>query len=260
MFEKISTLNKKIKNEKPLVLNITNYVTMDFVANGLLSLGASPVMSKAKQETADLLKITSAVVINLGTLNSEFIELCSHVCALANTLGTPVILDPVGAGASAYRTQTCEKLLADHQIAIVRGNASEIMALAGSNLLTKGVDSSTSSDRAVSSAQALAKQLNTTVVISGETDFVIDAENIAQFSRGVAMMPMITGTGCLLSAIVGAFHAVDSNAFSAASAGTLFYSICGEIAAERAEGPGTFKMHFLDALYSQPLRDHYENN
>jgi hydroxyethylthiazole kinase len=259
MFENINAMIKKIKQEKPLVLNITNYVTMDFVANGLLSLGASPVMSKAQQEAADLLKITGAVVINLGTLNKEFIELCEHVCELANAFDKPIILDPVGAGASSYRTQTCEKLLSDYNIAIIRGNASEIMALTGTTLVTKGVDSSARSDQAVASAEALAKQLDTTIVISGETDFVINPYNIAEFSRGSAMMPMITGTGCLLSAVVGAFQAVHKNAFEAASASTLFYSVCGELAAAHAQGPGTFKTHFLDALYSQPLRDHYEN-
>ncbi|MES2218476.1 MAG: hydroxyethylthiazole kinase [Pseudomonadota bacterium] len=258
MFEKVNTMLSQIKRDKPIVLNITNYVTMDFVANGLLSIGASPIMSKAQQELADLIKIANVVVINLGTLNSEFIALCLHACHLANNMGKPVVLDPVGAGASAYRTTACQQFLDDFRIAIIRGNASEIMALAGSKLLSKGVDSSTTSSNALASAKALAKHYQTTVVISGETDFIVDANQQIQFARGSALMPAITGTGCLLSTIVGAFHAVNPNAFDAASASSLFYSVCGEIAEKNAQGPGSFKTYFLDALYTEPKREHYE--
>jgi hydroxyethylthiazole kinase len=257
MFEKINTMLTLIKRDHPIVLNITNDVTMDFVANGLLSIGASPIMSKAPQELEDLIKIANVVVINLGTLNPEFIELCLHACTLANQSKKPIILDPVGAGASTYRTTTCQQLLQAFRIAIIRGNASEIMALAGSDQVSNGVDSSTASNNAIGSGKTVAIQHDTTVVISGATDFIINAIEQTEFSRGSDLMPAITGTGCLLTSIVAAFHAINANAFEAASASSLFYSVCGELAAAKSSGPGSFKTHFLDALHDFPLRNHY---
>src|SRR5438876_768146 len=146
MFEKIKNIVVKIKEKKPLILNITNDVTMDFIANGLLSLGASPVMSKAQQEIDDLLELANSVVINLGTLDEKFIALCEYVCGVANQLKKPIVLDPVGAGASHYRTNTGLNLIRNYGIAIIRGNASEIMSLSGVSMKTKGVDSTTQSD------------------------------------------------------------------------------------------------------------------
>jgi hydroxyethylthiazole kinase len=260
MFEKIKTLLSKIKTERPLILNLTNYVTMDFIANGLLSLGASPIMSHAIAEIEDLIKISNVLVVNLGTLDPEFIELCLHAGKLANAWGKPIIFDPVGAGASQLRTATCQQFLEDHAVAIIRGNASEIMALAGSALRSKGVDTTIGSSTAIASAETLVRLYKTTVIISGETDYIIDANQLSQFNRGSDIMPLITGSGCLLTSLVGAFHAVTSNVLDAASTSCLFYSICGEIAAEKATGPGSFKVHFLDALHSPPQRKHYEKS
>lgn len=253
MIEKTNALLLKIRQEKPLVLNLTNYVTMDLVANGLLSLGASPVMSNAEQEIADLISIARAVIINLGTLNDSFIQLCALACKTANQLAIPVILDPVGVGASHYRTSTALQLIRDFKIAIVRGNASEIMSLAGAAGVPKGVDSTASSMEAIASAAFLAENYAVTVAISGKTDVIVDAKQTAQFEHGSSMMPRITGTGCLLSAVVGAFHAVEPDRFTAAAAATLFYGICGETAAEQATGPGSFRSAFLDALYTVTL-------
>jgi hydroxyethylthiazole kinase len=240
---------KKIKETNPLVLNITNYVTMDFIANGLLSLGASPIMSSASEEIEDLVCLSHAVVINLGTLNQAFIALCEQTCRIANQLKKPIILDPVGAGATNYRTKTSLKLINNYDIAIIRGNASEIMALAGSRSVTKGVDSSTESADAVDSAKKLSQQCDSTIVVSGKADFIIDHELFSQSDRGTPLMAMITGSGCLLSAVIGAFHAVEKNRFDAACAATVFYGICGEKAAAKSILPGTFKNYFLDALY-----------
>ena len=141
MFNIVNKVISKIKNKNPLILNITNDVTIDFVANGLLSLGASPVMSFAQQEIEDLVRLSGAVVINLGTLNESFNELCKHVCDVANQKNKPIILDPVGAGASSYRTETCNDILKKYRISIIRANAGEIMALSGLHSKTKGVDS-----------------------------------------------------------------------------------------------------------------------
>lgn len=257
MFEKINELTQKIKQTKPLILNITNDVTMDFIANGLLSVGASPVMSQSEQEVEDLVKIASAVVINLGTLDARFIKLCEQACKAANQFQKPIILDPVGAGATHYRTSACTKLINDYQIAIIRGNASEIMSLSGISAATKGVDSSANTESAINIAKEISVHRKAAVVVSGRTDVIIDGHQVNAYERGSAMMPMITGTGCLLSAVVGAFHAVEQNRFIAAQAATLFYSVCGEIAAEKAEGPGSFRMQFLDALHAAPVKSDY---
>lgn len=260
MYEKMKETIQNVKQHNPLVLNITNYVTMDFIANGLLSIGASPVISKAEEEIEDLLKYANSVVINLGTINKDFFKLCKKTCYLANQFKKPIILDPVGAGASHYRTENCLSLINDYEIAIVRGNASEVMALSGSPNNTKGVDSKEVSNAATDNAIALSKKYDLAIVISGKVDFIIEHSSISQFERGSALMPTITGTGCLLSAVIGAFHAIEPNRVVAAEIATLFYGICGEIAELQSNGPGTFKTQFLDALHSIPSKSYYEKN
>ncbi len=258
MFQNVEMILEKIKRNRPLVLNITNYVTMDFVANGLLSLGASPVMSNALQEIKELVKLANVVVINIGTLDDAFIDLCEHVCTIANQFEKPIILDPVGAGASNYRTNACMKLLSNYEIAIVRGNASEILALNNAGFVTKGVDSTINSADVIECAQLLSKQYNTIVVMSGEIDVITDEISTQQFSYGSKMMSLITGTGCLLSAIVATFAATEGNLLTAAAAATVFYGICGETAAKNAAGPGSFRVNFLDALSMIPSRKSYD--
>ncbi len=257
MFEKTKETMNRIKLEKPLVLNITNYVTMDFIANGLLSIGASPIMSKAAHEIEDLLQHAKSIVINLGTLNNDFIRLCKHTCKIANQLSIPIILDPVGAGASQYRTDTCMSLINEYPISIIRGNASEIIALSGSSCKIKGVDSITASNHAVENAKRISKRYNAAVVVSGKIDIIVDDESVDQFNRGSPFMPYITGTGCLLSAVIAAFHAIEKNRFDAAKMATLFYGISGEIAENSANGPGSFRTQFLDALHRIPDRGQY---
>lgn len=244
----ISPILDRIRAEKPLILNITNEVSADFVANGLLSLGAAPVMSKAVQEAEALVKLAAAVIINPGTLNEDFIHLSTTICQAANHYNKPIILDPVGAGATPYRTLHAARLLEQFQIAIVRGNASEIMALCHANTTTKGVESTALSTAAIASAEILARQHRVAVLISGQTDIIVDCHRSEQFTRGSALMPQVTGTGCLLSAVVGAFHAVESDSFKAATAAAFFYALCGEYAEQQATGPGSFRMHFIDAL------------
>lgn len=260
MFDQLNRIVHRLREERPLILNITNAVTMDVVANGLLSLGASPIMSQAPQEIEELVKIASAVVINVGTLSDDFIELVFQTCHLANALDKPIIFDPVGAGASHYRTSTCQRLLRQIDVAIVRGNASEIMAVAGGETCTKGVDSSAEIPSAMAYAQALASDQDATVVMSGAVDVIVDSHQMEQVDRGSALMPLITGTGCLLSAVVAAFHAIHSNRFEAARYASLFYAVCGERAARQTASPGSFRMHFLDALHAPLFRGDYERD
>lgn len=252
MLETLKNSIPRIKETKPLILNITNQVTMDFIANGLLSLGASPVMSQAEQEMEDLVQLANVVVINPGTLDDKFIALCKHVCRIANQLKKPIVLDPVGAGASHYRTQANLDLINHYDIAIIRGNASEIMSLSGASATTKGVDNTAQSSAAIESAQTLSARHDVTVVVSGEIDRIVDGNNFQQLKYGSPMMPLITGTGCLLSAVVGAFHAVEKNRFNASVLAAAFYGICGEKAAKKSQGPASFKIHFLDELHLIP--------
>lgn len=249
MQKDINIILDKIRQQRPVILNITNDVTMDIVANGLLSLGASPVMSKFKREIADLIMIAKTVVINLGTLDDHFISLCHHTCEVANQLDKPIILDPVGAGASECRTLESQHLIKKFNISIIRGNASEIIALSGESSITHGVDSSSDSLSAIKHAQALARKYTSCVFISGKTDIIVSNQQTSQINRGSSIMPLITGTGCLLSAVVAAFHAAEENAFQAANAAALFYSICGEKAEKISKGPGSFKSIFIDMLY-----------
>lgn len=258
MFETVNELITRLRTNRPLILNVTNYVTMDFVANGLLSLGASPIMTQAVQEIDDLLRITQGIVINIGTLNEAFIALCEQVLHAANHLGIPVTLDPVGVGASRYRTETCRNLLERFRFSIIRGNASEIMALSGLSHTSKGVDSSTDTAHALESAQYLASHYDLVVAVSGKTDVIADARRVQQFEGGSPLMPMVTGSGCLLTAVISAFDAVHNDRYDAVSAALIFYGVCGEIAASQAKGPGSFRMHFMDALSFLPESHNYE--
>lgn len=245
----LKQLISEIKQQKPLILNLSNYVTMDFVANGLLSLGASPVMSMGEKELADLIQLASAVVINIGTLNDDFIALCHNACLLANQLHKPLIFDPVGVGASAYRTCSAQALVERHTFAIIRGNASEIAALAGLSSVTKGGDSSLAGGTILALAKDYARAHHTVLSVSGAIDYIISEDNYTANHSGSAFMPMITGTGCLLSAVTAAFHAMHADAYTAAWAASNFYGQCGERAALKARGPGSFKEAFLDQLY-----------
>jgi hydroxyethylthiazole kinase len=246
----INTILARIKQEKPIILNITNNVTMDFVANGLLSVGASPLMSLAEQEMEELVTIAHAVVINLGTLDSRFVHLCHHACLLANQWGKPIILDPVGAGASRYRTDTALELLLEFSISIIRGNASEIMALSESPMPMTVIDNATELDAAIYNAKSLANHYNAAIMISGKRDVMVDSGKVAYCDRGSPMMSMVTGTGCLLSALLGAFRAVEEDRFLATQAAAVFFATCGEQAARKASGPGSFKVSLMDVLYS----------
>ncbi|WP_367606209.1 hydroxyethylthiazole kinase [Legionella sp. W05-934-2] len=258
MYKQIATLVEAIKQQRPLVLNLTNYVTMDFIANGLLSVGASPIMTHAMEEVRDLVRIAQCVVINLGTLDEPFIRLCEAACRAANEMNKPLIFDPVGAGASQYRTTTCLSLLEQYQFATIRGNASEILALCGKMQTTKGVDSTLNGSDVIDSAHGLSTKLQATVAITGKTDVIVTNDKVNRCERGVPIMPFITGSGCLLTAVIAAFHGVESDPHVAARAAINFYGVCGELAAKHAMGPGSFKMHFVDALSQFPKREDYE--
>lgn len=259
MYSSVIGLLTALRAQAPLIVNLSNYVTMDFIANGLLAIGASPVMSLASEERLDFTAIAQAVVINIGTLDASFVRLAMDYCSAANHAKVPLTLDPVGAGASHYRTKTCLDLLERFQFSLIRGNASEIMALAGRGQQTKGVDSLVQSSHAIEAGQLLAARYpGTLIVISGQTDIILEGRTQRSCDRGHAFMSKITGSGCLLSAVLAAFVAVGPDKVTAASAALHFYGHCGELAAAKPTGMGGFKSSFLDALSALPQEEAYD--
>ncbi len=238
-----------IRAKSPLIHNITNYVVMNNTANALLAMGASPVMIHAEEEVADMAAMASALVINIGTLSEPWLRGMFKAFAAAVEKGVPVIIDPVGAGATPYRTRTIRELIHAGQPAIIRGNASEIMALTDDTLKTKGVDSTAGSNEAVATAQHIAGDRKCVVCISGEVDYIVNSEKVVQVHNGHPMMTKVTGLGCTASALCGAFAAVEKNPLAAAAKAMAVMGIAGEMAVERSQGPGSLQMHFLDILY-----------
>ncbi|MBC7004611.1 hydroxyethylthiazole kinase [Photobacterium sp. BZF1] len=238
-----------MRESKPLVVNVTNYVVMNNTANALLAVGASPIMAHSREEMAEMMGFAGALVINIGTLDSQWLPRMIYAVEQANANGKPVVLDPVGCGASQLRTDASRQLakLADNLI--IRGNASEIIALAGESAQSKGVDALDSSDAAVNAAKALAESHNCTVVISGATDYVVSPDSVVALDNGHEMMPFVTGMGCSHTALTGAFAAVGSNEVSAGISSTAILGVAGEIAAAKSAGPGSLQMNLLDAIY-----------
>ena len=238
-----------IRKQAPVVHNITNYVVMNSTANALLAIGASPVMAHAQEEVEEMVNIAQALVINIGTLSEHWISSMFKAVHQANKKGIPVILDPVGAGATAYRTRTARELIESGQPTIIRGNASEIMALADDRSKTKGVDSASSSDAAIATAQKLSQTHKCVFCISGATDYIIGEEKILKINNGHSLMTKVTGLGCTASALCGAFAAVEKLPFAATAEAMAVMGIAGEMAARQSTGPGSLQMHFLNILY-----------
>lgn len=238
----------KLEQTKPLILCLTNYVTMDFMANCLLAVGAAPLMSCCDDELEELIQMSHAVMLNIGTLNEPFIQRCHKAAAIAKNLNKPIVLDPVGAGASLIRTQTARALMKN--ATLIRGNASEITALLEDNTKTKGVESSLPTEQAKASAIELARQLTCTVIVSGPADFVSNGQRASNLHVGSPLMPLVTGMGCALTAVIAAFHAVIEDPFEAAVQATAYFGLCGNAAHEETDYPGTFRTLFIDQLYA----------
>ncbi len=246
-----------IREKVPLVHSITNYVSMNNSANALLSLGASPVMAHAEDEVEDMLNIAGALVINIGTLSDPWIRAMKKAMKKANSTGIPVIFDPVGAGATTLRNDTVNELLSAAPPTIIRGNASEINASAASAATTRGVDSTESSDRAVQSAGRLVESYGSTVCISGVVDYIMDKDSMVKIYNGHHLMPKVTALGCSASALCGAFAAVNPSPLKATAGAMAVMGVAGEIAAATCycNGPGSFQVAFLDALYNLDQKD-----
>ncbi len=251
MANKAAANLRLVRERKPLVHNITNYVVMNYTANALLACGAAPVMAHAAEEVEEMVSLAGALVLNIGTLSLPWIEAMIKAGKRANALHVPVILDPVGAGATALRTDSAKRLIEELSIQVIRGNASEVLSLSrekpGSR--TKGVDSVHTVDQVAQMAVALAGDLKTVLAVTGVVDLITDGEQICRVMNGHEMMSHVTGTGCTATAIIGAFLAVEPDSFKAATTGLAYFGLAGEKAAARASGPGTFQIALLDALY-----------
>lgn len=248
---------RSVRGKKPLVHNITNYVVMNVTANALLACGASPVMAHAAEEVEEMVSYAGALVLNIGTLSPPWIEAMLKAGKKANALKIPVILDPVGSGATRLRTDTAKRLIEKISIQVIRGNASEILSLAkeGSPAATKGVDSVHTVDQATETAMALAQELKTVLAITGAVDLITDGKRIGRVMNGHGMMSKVTGTGCTATAIIGAFLAVDPDLFQAAVTGLAYFGLAGEQAAVKGRGPGSFQTELLDALFLMKEED-----
>lgn len=246
----LATALGAVRAKSPLVQNITNYVAMNNSANALLAIGASPVMAHWTDEMEEMCAIAGALVINIGTLDTEWIEGMFAAGKVARQRGVPIVLDPVGAGATSQRTTTALRLIEECKPTVIRGNGSEIMALVDANIRSKGVDSSASSHDALSAAQTLARQTGSVVVISGATDYITDGTTTHRVEGGNPIMTSVTGMGCTSTALVGAFLAVESDALVAATSAMAVMSLAGERAAAYSKGNGSMQMNFLDELYN----------
>ncbi|WP_066253732.1 hydroxyethylthiazole kinase [Neobacillus drentensis] len=242
---------EKVRKVNPLVHNITNVVVTNFTANGLLALGASPVMAYAAEEVADMAKIASSLVLNIGTLNPQTVESMIIAGKAANESAVPVIFDPVGAGATSYRTETAQRIMSEVKVSVIRGNAAEIANVIGEKWEIKGVDAGTTANGdTVTLAIKAAQAWNCVVVITGKEDVVSDGETTYLVCNGHPIMTKVTGMGCLLTSVIGAFAGVEKDLIQATVSALTFYEIAAEKAAVlTAEmGPGSFQIEFLNQL------------
>lgn len=242
-----------VRERSPLVHSITNFVVMNFNANVLLALGAAPVMAHAHEEVAEMAGLAQALVLNIGTLEPAWVESMHKAQRTARARAIPVVLDPVGAGATAYRNRALSGLLAAGAPTVIRGNGSEVLSVAGLGAPTRGVDSTMSSNDAVAAAQTLSRRIGSVVCVSGADDHVVDAlGRWVTLSNGHPWMTRITGVGCSATAMIGAFTAVQPDAWRATTAAMAYLGVVGEWAAEQViaegDGVGTLQIKLLDGL------------
>ena len=240
---------RRLREAKPLVHQITNYVVMNETANATLALGALPVMAHAQEEVGEMAAIASALVLNIGTLSPQWVEAMIHAGQVANQRGTPVVLDPVGAGATTYRTETAKRILDEVRIAVLRGNAGEVATLVGVDAEVRGVESIDAGGDPADLARQAAGTLGLVASVTGPVDHVSDGERVIAVANGHELLASITGTGCMSTAITGCFLAVNPDRpLEAAAEALVAFGVAGEDAAVDAKGPGSFHVNLYDAL------------
>jgi hydroxyethylthiazole kinase len=244
----LSTLAASLREKRPLVHHITNYVTVNDCANITLFIGAAPVMAEAIEEVADMVVLAGALVLNIGTLRREQVDSMLVAGRKANELGIPIVLDPVGAGATPYRTEVADLLLRELRVAVIKGNGGEIGTLAGSGGVVRGVDSVGMAGDPTEVCRSLARERGAVVVMSGPSDIVTDGDRTLMVDNGHSLMSRISGTGCMASSMVGAFAAITDDRVMASAAALAAFGVAGERAARRTSGPYSFKTALLDEV------------
>jgi hydroxyethylthiazole kinase len=246
----IYSILEKVRVNKPLVHHLTNWVTIYDCANIVKVFGASPVMAHSIEEVADMSRLASSLVLNIGTLTSEFVESMKLASRTANEKGIPVILDVCGAGATTLRDDKCFELLEETKINIIKGNASEVARIAGEDIRTKGVDSTEVEKDLIHLSQTLAGTKDCTVVITGREDIISNGNSVYLVNNGHEIMGHVVGTGCMATSVTGTFAAVEKDLAKAAAAGLCCYEIAAELAAKECGGPGSFKEILYDKVYN----------
>lgn len=251
MKQRISELLKETREKNPLVHHITNAVTINDCANATLAAGGSPVMADAIEEVEEMTSISSALVINFGTIKKESLVAMEKAMRKANEKDIPVVFDPVGVGATTYRTKSAQWLLEQVKVTVIRGNVSEVASLIGVEAKTSGVDAGEVDEDKTTIAKKTAKKYNTVVVISGEIDVITDGERVVYVENGHQMLTRVSGTGCMTASIIGCFVGASRGVLEGALAGISYMGLAGERAVKRlkeGEGVGTFKINLFDEL------------
>jgi hydroxyethylthiazole kinase len=238
---------QNLRSNNPLTHCMTNIVVTGFTANVLLAIGASPAMVIAIEEVEDFARIAGALLINVGTVTGPDSLAMMKAARAANESGTPWVLDPVAAGALKFRTNVVAELL-KFRPSVIKGNASEILAVAGADGGAKGVDSTLGSDEAIRHAQELSIITGSVVVITGAVDYITDGKSVISVPGGHPIMTKVTGTGCALGALIAAFTTVAPTPLRAATSGCAIFAAAGERAAQESQGPGSFAVNFLNQL------------
>ncbi|HEY2073239.1 MAG TPA: hydroxyethylthiazole kinase [Gaiellaceae bacterium] len=242
---------RAMREQKPLVHQITNYVVMNETANATLALGALPVMAHAREEVEEMARIASALVINIGTLSPHWVEAMLMAGRVAGEREIPVVLDPVGAGATTYRTETAKRILDEVDVTVLRGNAGEVATLVGAAAEVRGVESISAGMEPADLAREAASSLGVVASVTGPVDHVSDGERVLAVANGDVLLATVTGTGCMSSALTGCFLAAKpGEPLEAAAEALAAFGVAAEAAAAGAEGPGTFHARLYDALYA----------
>lgn len=248
--QQLSDAFNSLRSKRPLVHHITNYVTVNDCANITLCIGGAPVMADAPEEVEEMVSMAGSLVLNIGTLNERQVSSMLIAGKMANERNIPIVLDPVGAGATRYRTETVHRLMKELNISIIKGNAGEIGVLAGTGGVVRGVDSGGLTGEPLEITRELARTSGSIVILSGETDIVSDGRSSYLISNGHELMGRVSGTGCMATSIVAAFAAVSPDLTVGSVAALAAFGIAGERAARRAYAPSSFKVALLDETAS----------
>ncbi len=251
MADSAADMMAKVRAKRPLVHHITNYVTVNDCANVCICAGGSPVMTDEALDIPEMVALASAVVLNIGTLSERTLESMAVAGREANRNGVPVVLDPVGVGATSYRTAAARKLMETVEVSVIKGNGGEIGVLAGLGGKVRGVDSVSGSDDAGAAVSSLAERTGAVVAATGETDYVSDGKTLAILRNGSPMLEKVSGTGCMVSSVTGCYVGACGVSVPSVSAAVSVFNIASEKAVEggKAFGPASFRTKLLDSLY-----------